>query len=273
MSSPAPPAAPVIALCRSVSPSWMVRSVPAAMATASTCSFSRSLRLLDRWVVPADTSIAMLSWATKDRPSAIRVCACAALMCSAEASGPMWPTSSCKPTLCAARSVAAVCKLLSSVVAVPLADTRLSKLATSKLPWLPETSILILSILLEAKLAASALKFARSPTTTSDVVSRETWLPPSNTGNPAPPAAPPVKPCKSVLPNWTVRSLAAAPLSDTASILIFSRSLRLVVKRFSFASTAVSLLPAVNAKPSICAKPWAWSSVRCSLIGGLSLPA
>ena len=57
---------------------------------------------------------------------------------------------------------------------MPLADTRLSKLATSKLPWLPETSILILSILLEAKLAASALKFARSPTTTSDVVSRET---------------------------------------------------------------------------------------------------
>ena len=103
---PASPAAPVIALCRPVSPSSMVRLAPGAMATASTRSFSRSLRLLLRWVVPASTFMTMLSCATKVKPSAIRVCACAVVMCSGLASTPATPRSSCTAMLRSAKKPA-----------------------------------------------------------------------------------------------------------------------------------------------------------------------
>ena len=201
----------------------------------------------------------MLSCAAKDRPSVMSACAWASVTWKAGASTPLWPTSSCTPTL-PSRLAAAPCKALSckpSLMTLPWASKvvplkKASKLVRSLTPG-ADRSTWISEIPWLAKDRPSAYKFV-SPTNWSAFISRVTG-PPSKCGKP-----PAIAALKLSSPRLTVRP--SAPLTATWSIESFSSCLRLL-DRWVPCASRVMLSCAAKSKP--CAINWlAWESVMCS---------
>ena len=231
-------------------PKSTVKPSTPLMPTMDRCRPSMSLRLVDRWVLPA-ASKATWSCAANVKPSVMRVCAWLSVMCSALA--PVWPTSSCKPTLPSCNWPAALCKLSSKLLALSPLKSRPSKLSwplaparsteISEMPW-PDSAVASPVRLVAAsnwswlisRVTGAPLKLGRWP----DKLSK---LPPA--------------------PKSTVKP--STPLMPTMDRCRPSMSLRLVDRWVLPAASKATWSCAAKDRPSVM-RVCAWLSVMCSAL-------